>query len=155
MIVMAIALAGALTLSSVAAFPAEVQRVLDKPRPGFKGLPSSKMLEKKPLPWDRDIKRTQKRGRDLLRKLGLGPHTLPNLQRSGPAPKAGPDPFAPFMKHDTNRDGKLSIGEYFSLRSRPTAAGPDGTARRRAIDSRLRSRFRAADSNRDGQLSAQ
>ena len=60
---------------------------------------------------------------------------------------------ARYGRFDTNRDGFISRGEYLAGRSRPVRAGTHGTARHNSRQSRLHSRFRAADRNRDGKLS--
>ena len=60
---------------------------------------------------------------------------------------------ARYGRFDTNRDGFISRGEYLAGRSRPVRAGAYGEARHSSRRSRLHSRFRAADRNRDGKLS--
>ncbi len=60
---------------------------------------------------------------------------------------------ARYGRFDTNRDGFISRGEYLAGRSRPVRAGAHGKARHNSRQSRLHSRFRAADRNRDGKLS--
>lgn len=55
---------------------------------------------------------------------------------------------------DSDRDGFISRGEYMTGRSRPVRAGSHGVTRNNSRQSRLHSRFRAADRNRDGRLSA-
>ena len=60
---------------------------------------------------------------------------------------------ARYGRFDTNRDGFISRGEYLAGRSRPVRAGAHGKARHNSRQSRLHSRFRAADRNHDGKLS--
>ena len=60
---------------------------------------------------------------------------------------------ARYGRFDTDRDGFISRGEYLAGRSRPVRAGTHGEARHSSRQSRLHSRFRAADRNRDGKLS--
>ena len=55
---------------------------------------------------------------------------------------------------DANRDGFITRSEYISGRTRPTRAGAYVGRRRGSHRSRLKSRFRAADRDRDGKLSA-
>lgn len=118
----------------------------------------------KPFPWERKtdrllhpkrIDRVEHARRVLnrdVRKLTLGKN---RIFGSGAAATRTP-PASDAARHsglDTNRDGFISRDEYMSGRTRPARAGRFGRARRNARQSRLNSRFRAADRNRDGKLS--
>lgn len=56
---------------------------------------------------------------------------------------------------DANRDGFVSRDEYFAGRQRGPTAGNQGTMRHVERYRRLDSRFRAADRDRDGRLTAE
>ena len=71
--------------------------------------------------------------------------------KSDDQPKAAPPRYEAYRWLDSDRDGFISRQEYFSGRSSVTFAGQ---ARRRAALRRLDSRFRDADRNRDGRVSA-
>ncbi len=60
---------------------------------------------------------------------------------------------ARYARLDSNRDGFISRGEYLAGRSRPVRAGAIVRTRHGWRQSRLQSRFRAADRDRDGKLS--
>ncbi len=59
-----------------------------------------------------------------------------------------------YGRFDTDRDGFISRAEYLAGGTRPGRAGAAGLARQASRRARLDSRFRVADRNRDGKLSA-
>ncbi len=117
-----------------------------------------------PFPWERKTNRLLQpkkidqieRARRLLNR-DIRKLTLPKNRIFGSGAEAAGTPPAPDAdRHgrlDTNRDGFISRGEYLTGRTRPARAGAYGRARHNSRRSRLDSRFRAADRNRDGRLS--
>ena len=117
-----------------------------------------------PFSWERKTNRLLQpkridhiaRARRVLNR-DIGKLALPkNRIFSTGAEAATPPPAPDAGRHgrlDTNRDGFISRGEYVAGRSRPARAGAYGRARHNARRSRIESRFRAADRNRDGRLS--
>jgi EF hand domain-containing protein len=90
-----------------------------------------------------------------LKRLGLPPNV--KLPRStGPATQpSAPVGLDRYANLDADRDGFISRQEYLSGRFRASRAGPSGDSKRRRYQSKLDSRFRAADRNRDGRVSAE
>jgi hypothetical protein len=78
---------------------------------------------------------------------------LPGLKSAstGASATVGLDSYAGL---DNDRDGVISRQEYMSGRFRGSRAGVAGNSKRQRYQSRLDSRFRAADRNRDGKISA-
>jgi hypothetical protein len=121
----------------------------------------------KPFPWETDADKFFSRGipkvenpidkriNQGLRSPGL--QTQPQLDITKDAP---PLPEPPGLSEvilprlDTNRDGTVSQQEYLSGRQRRSVAGEQGTLSNVRRAQRLNSRFRAADQDRDGRLSA-
>lgn len=117
------------------------------------------------MPWERAVEKFFSRSsenplkqfdRDFqkgLEALGL-PSNLPVksiLSLVEPAPAA--PTVVPYQRLDGNGDGSVSLSEYMIGRSRQFSVGPRGKARRKAHRTRLNSRFRAADVDRDRKLS--
>jgi len=118
-----------------------------------------------PFPWQRKTDR-------LLNPKFVDPlaHARAILDRGITAPRSpanrkswsGANPATPrrslgttaYGRFDTDRDGFISRGEYLAWRTRPVRAGAAGLARQASRRARLVSRFRAADRDRDGKLSA-
>lgn len=120
----------------------------------------------KPFPWENDANKFLNRGipkvenpidKRINRGLkSLGLPTQPQLditKNAEPLPEPPGLSEAVIPQLDTNRDGVVSRDEYFTGRQRPATAGAQGTTRHVRRMQRLNSRFRAADSNRDGRLS--
>lgn len=93
---------------------------------------------------------------DLMQRLGLPPVRA----NSDLAPAAPPPPnwegSDRFDRFDRNGDGYLSFQEYQAGRHRASAVGlgARGDDRQRRIDQGMSTRFRAADTDRDGRVSA-
>jgi hypothetical protein len=90
---------------------------------------------------------------DPLRKLGLPENRL-NDPKAATVPGAAPPVFESNVRHlDADGDGSVSRTEYFQGRTRLVSPGRNTARRNRAQQRRLDSRFRQADSNRDGRVS--
>lgn len=90
-----------------------------------------------------------------LKRLGLPPQ--PKLDITGEqVPQSEPPGLSATVvpKLDSNRDGFVSRDEYFAGRRRGPTVGSRGTSNYVHRNQRIESRFRAADQNRDGRLSA-
>lgn len=59
-----------------------------------------------------------------------------------------------YSRLDRDRNGSISRQEYMAGRSRVSRNGVAGKSKQRRYKSRLNNNFRAADSNRDGKISA-
>jgi hypothetical protein len=92
------------------------------------------------------------RNRDL-RQLNLPKNRIFGSNTEAIAAPQSPD-LTRYSRLDSDRDGSISRSEYLTGRSRPVRAGASGATRNNSRQSRLHSRFRAADRNRDGRLSA-
>ena len=121
----------------------------------------------KPFPWERDADKFFSRGIpkvenpiDKRIQKGLKSLGLPTQPKLDITKDAQPLPEPPGLSEaviprlDSNRDGVVSQQEYMVGRQRPATAGGQGTLQHVRRVQRLNSRFRAADSNRDGRLSA-
>lgn len=89
-----------------------------------------------------------------MKSLGLPSNReIPGLgsPSTEPSGAVGLDRYAGL---DSDRDGVISRQEYMSGRFRGSRAGVAGNSKRQRYQSRLDSRFRAADKNRDGKISA-
>lgn len=94
------------------------------------------------------------RARDAksLESLGLPANIkFPGMKSATTAP-VGLDRYA---RLDVDRDGSISRREYMLGRFRGSRAGVAGESKRLRYQARLASRFRAADRNRDGEISAE
>jgi hypothetical protein len=91
------------------------------------------------------------RNRDL-RQLNLPKNRIFGSNTEAIAAPPSPD-LARYSRLDSNRDGSISRSKYLTGRSRPVRAGAYGATRNNSRQSRLDSRFLAADRNRDGRLS--
>lgn len=133
------------------------------------GVPSIAFAQQqpKPFPWENDANRFLNRGvpkvenpidkriNEGLRSLGLP--TQPQLditKDAQPLPEPPGLSESVLPRLDTNRDGTVSQQEYLFGRQRPSVAGQQGTLNHVRRSQRLNSRFREADKNRDGRLSA-
>ncbi len=120
-----------------------------------------------PFPWEQKTDRFLNRGvpkvenpidrriNEGLRSLGMP--TQPKLditQDAAPLPEPPGLSQTVLPRLDANRDGQVSQQEYRFGRDRPGVAGERGTLNHLRRTQRLNSRFRAADRNRDGRLSA-
>ncbi|MEX2455295.1 MAG: EF-hand domain-containing protein [Rhodospirillaceae bacterium] len=122
-----------------------------------------------PFPWERDADRFFNQGvvpkydnpldrniREGLRTLGLPDQPqLDTTIDSGPAPEPPGLSDTVLPELDANGNGYISRDEYFSARQRAPVVGGRGTERHLHRRDRMDSRFRTADSNRDGRLSAE
>jgi hypothetical protein len=120
----------------------------------------------KPFPWERDadkfFSRTipkienpiDKRINQGLKSIGLPNQPTLDITKDA-APLEEPPGLSETVipKLDSNRDGVISRQEYMLKRQRSPTAGSRGTASQVRRLKRLNSRFRSADSNRDGKLS--
>ena len=117
-------------------------------------------------PWERKGEQFR-RGtqRDPMAKIrareekGLKALGLPsNKKFSGHKNKAAASPETAGLDRyaglDSDRNGSISRQEYMSGRFRASRNGVAGNAKQRRYKSRLNSNFRAADTNRDGRISA-
>jgi len=117
-------------------------------------------------PWERKGEQLRRDAqRDPMAKIrsreekGLKSLKLPS-NRKIPGPKsASTEPSATvgldrYAGLDSDRDGVISRQEYMSGRFRGSRAGAAGNSKRQRYQTRLNSRFRAADGNRDGKISA-
>lgn len=59
-----------------------------------------------------------------------------------------------YSRLDSDRNGSISRQEYMAGRARTSRNGVAGNSKQRRYKSRLNNSFRAADSNRDGKISA-
>jgi hypothetical protein len=94
---------------------------------------------------------------DPMRQLGLPPiRDLRQAPGKTPQPAEAPV-YDGFDRLDRNGDGYVSRQEYLGARSHAPSIGlsPDAGERFRRIDQSLNRRFRAADSDRDGRISAE
>jgi hypothetical protein len=120
----------------------------------------------KPFPWEKEadkfFSRTIPKIENPIDKRinrGLKSIGLPNQPKLDITRDAKPLPEPPGLsetvipKLDQNRDGVVSRQEYMLKRQRAATAGSQGTATKVRRLQRLNSRFRGADSNRDGKLS--
>lgn len=122
----------------------------------------------KPFPWERKADQFFNRGipkvenpidkriNEGLRSIGLPTQPELDITKDAqplPEPPGLSDTVLPRL--DTNRDGTVSQREYLFGRQRPSVAGKQGTLSNVRRAQRLNSRFRAADQNGDGRLSAQ
>jgi hypothetical protein len=90
---------------------------------------------------------------DPLRKLGL-PGNNPNNPTTQSSPGVTAPVFDPGVAHlDRDGDGAVSRSEYFQGRSRLITPGRNADRRAQSHRRRLDSRFRRADTNRDGKVS--
>lgn len=91
--------------------------------------------------------------RDPAARLGLPPNpTFTDPAPPPSSPLALPPEMGPV---DRNSDGAISRSEYFRGRNRSVPAGPAGELRQQRLFERLDSRFRNADSDRDGYVTPQ
>tara|TARA_R110000868_G_scaffold134793_4_gene347033 strand:- start:2776 stop:3258 length:483 start_codon:yes stop_codon:yes gene_type:complete len=96
-----------------------------------------------------------KRINEGLRSLGMPPQPKLDITKDAPPPPEPPGLSETVIPRlDTNRDGQVSAQEYRFGRQRPVVAGDQGTMSHVRRTQRLNSRFRAADRNGDGRLSA-
>ncbi len=133
---------------------------------GLAAAPALAQTGPAPFPWERKTDAQMKgvfgdptaglRGRDerALRKLGLPPNARLGRPRAAAAEDPAAAALARYVWIDADRDGYISRGEYFAARLRPRRVGSFGMARGRAQRARIDSRFRSADRNRDGRISA-
>jgi hypothetical protein len=108
--------------------------------------------------------------RERLRRLGLpyydpeaakaatktAPGAVPGGVGATASPSQSPtlrDLDRNYSRHDSNRDGVISRGEYLNSRARVTPPAARNTFRERIFQERAASRFRANDRNGDGRLS--
>ena len=110
---------------------------------------TNKLLQPKRADWVGHARRVLNRD---FRQLNLSKNRIFSSAAEEAVAPPLPD-VARYGRFDTNRDGLISRGEYLAGRSRPVRAGAYGGARRNSRQSRLHSRFRAADHNGDGKLS--
>jgi len=119
------------------------------------------------LPWERDARRIlqpslpqeenplDRRIDEALKRLGLPPQPKLDITED-----AQPLPLPPGLsatvlpRLDRDRNGYVSRGEYFADRQRARVVGGRGTERYLHRQQRFDSRFRRADRNGDGRLSA-
>lgn len=133
-------------------------------------VPSLTLAQQQPksFPWERDTEKFFNRGLPKIENPidkrineGLKSLGLPNQPRLDITKETGPLPEPPGLSQsvlpqlDANRDGEVSQREYLLGRQRPGTAGAQGTLRQVHRTQRLNSRFRAADSNRDGRLTGE
>ena len=111
---------------------------------------TNKLLQPKRVDWIGHARRVLNRD---IRALNLSKNRIFGTTAEETVAPPLPD-VARYGRFDSNRDGLISRDEYLAGRSRHVRAGARGVARRNSRQSRLHSRFRAADRNRDGQLSA-
>ena len=141
----------ALVLGLAAAFVIGVSaaEAQTQPEPFSWERKTNKLLQPKRIDWLGSAHRVLTRD---FRKLNLSKNRVfgPNVEATVAPPSSDVPRYGRF---DTNRDGFISRGEYLARRSRPVRAGAHGVARHSSRQSRLHSRFRAADRNRDGKLS--
>jgi hypothetical protein len=120
-------------------------------------------------PWDDKVKRFYSRGDpqqeidrarrrlydDPLHRLGV-PENRFEDPHAPDAPRTAPPAFDPGVSRlDNDRDGAISREEYFQGRTRLITPGFRGEQRQRRHQERLDSRFRDADRNRDGKITAE
>lgn len=120
----------------------------------------------KPFPWEKNADKffgrtlpkienpIDKRIKKGLKSIGLPTQPKLDITRDAkplPAPPGLSETVIPRL--DQNRDGVVSRQEYMLKRQRSATAGSQGTANKVRRLQRLNSRFRSADSNRDGKLS--
>ena len=129
-------------------------------------LPAAAQQQPAPFPWERDANKFFNQGlpkvdnpidrniKESLRKLGLPDQPSPDQGKEA-EPEAEPPGLSQSVmpELDSNRDGYVSRSEYFSSRQRAPIVGNQGTQRSLQRRERVDSRFRAADTNRDGRLS--
>lgn len=119
-----------------------------------------------PFPWERDadkffsrtipkvVNPIDKRINEGLRSIGLPNQPKLDITRDAPPLEEPPGLSETVIpKLDQNRDGVVSRQEYMLKRQRSPTAGSAGTASQVRRFERMNSRFRGADSNRDGKLS--
>jgi len=92
------------------------------------------------------------RERNELKILGLPSNRKFSRQKTAPSGIVGLDRYDNL---DGNGDGVISRQKFMLGRSRGGQAGAAGDVKRRRYQSKLSSRFRSADRNRDGKISAE